>query len=88
MAKKEVEVLTKVGPKGQIVLKKEARSVLKIKPGTIVKQIVTPTEVRIKPVTRLDVEREMKRIEKLAKRLGRHWPKGLTSVDLIREERR
>ena len=80
MTKKEVELLTKVGPKGQIVLK--------IKPGTIVKQIVTPTEVRIKPVTRLDVEREMKRIEKLAKRLGRHWPKGLTSVDLIREERR
>jgi bifunctional DNA-binding transcriptional regulator/antitoxin component of YhaV-PrlF toxin-antitoxin module len=88
MTKKEVELLTKVGPKGQIVLKKEARSMLKIKPGTIVKQIVTPTEVRIKPVTRLDVEREMKRIEKLAKRLGRHWPKGLTSVDLIREERR
>jgi bifunctional DNA-binding transcriptional regulator/antitoxin component of YhaV-PrlF toxin-antitoxin module len=88
MTKKEVELLTKVGPKGQIVLKKEAQSMLKIKPGTIVKQIVTPTEVRIKPVTRLDVEREMKRMEKLAKRLGKHWPKGLTSVDLIKEERR
>ena len=54
----------------------------------LVRQIITPTELRIKPVTRSDVAREIKRVEKIAKRLGKHWPKGLSSVDLIREERR
>ena len=88
MSKKEVELLTQVGPKGQIVIRKEARLALDIKPGSIVRQIITPTELRIKPVTRSDVAREIKRVEKIAKRLGKHWPKGLSSVDLIREERR
>jgi bifunctional DNA-binding transcriptional regulator/antitoxin component of YhaV-PrlF toxin-antitoxin module len=88
MTNKKVELWSKVGPKGQIVLRKEARIALKIEPGSMVRQIITPTEIKIRPVTKLDVEREMKRIEKIAKRLGKHWPKGLTSVDLIREERR
>jgi bifunctional DNA-binding transcriptional regulator/antitoxin component of YhaV-PrlF toxin-antitoxin module len=85
---KKLELLTKVGPKGQIVLRKEARVLLKIKGGSIVKQIVTPTEVKIKPLTQLDIKNEMRRIDKVAKKLGKHWPKKLSSVELIREERR
>lgn len=88
MTRKEVELLTKIGPKGQIVLRKEARVALNIKPGSLVRQIITPTEVRIKPVTRMEIKREIARVERIAKRLGKNWPKGLTSVDLIREERR
>ncbi len=88
MTRKEVELLTRIGPKGQIVLRKEARTALNIKPGSLVRQIITPTEVRIKPVTRMEIKREIARVERIAKRLGKNWPKVLTSVDLIREERR
>jgi hypothetical protein len=50
--------------------------------------MATPTEDKIKPLTRLAIKHEMERIDKIAKKLGRHWPKKLTSVELIREERR
>jgi len=85
MTKKELELIAKLGPKGQIVLRKEVRKTLGIKPGSMIRQKIVGKKVILRP---FDWGVEMKRIEKIAKRIGRKWPRGLTSVDLIREERR
>ncbi len=85
MTKKELELMSKLGPKGQIVLRKEVRKTLGIKPGSLIRQKLVGKRVILQP---FDWNVEMKRVEKIAKRIGRKWPKGVTSVDVIREERR
>lgn len=81
----ELESWAKVGPKGQIVLRKELRVALGIKPGSMVRLMKTDHEVRLKP---LDVEKELADVERIAKMVSKKIPKGLTSVDIIRGERR
>jgi AbrB family looped-hinge helix DNA binding protein len=88
MTKKEVELLTKIGPKGQIVLRKEIRKALGIRPGSIVRTKLIGKEVRIKPLTDKDIEKEIREIEKIAKLISKRWPKGITAVEAIREQRR
>ena len=85
MTKKEVELLTKIGPKGQIVLRKEIRRKLGLKSGSIMSEKVVRRKIVLEP---FDWKQELKRVEKIAKAIGKKWPKGLTSVDVIREERR
>jgi len=84
MAKEEVELLAKVGPKGQIVLRREIRRSLGIEPGSMVIQSIKDKEIRIRPVEKEEVFR---RVDALAKKVGKYWPKGLTSVELMKRER-
>lgn len=85
MTKERVEYLTRLGPKSQIILKKDARKVLHIKPGSLVRVLATEDEGKFQPVSK---EEMMAKVEKIAKLAGKRWPKGKTSVDLVREERR
>lgn len=68
-----------------MMLKKNVRETLHIKPGSLVRVLATKSEGKFQPVSKEDMIAEVERIAKLA---GKHWPKGKTSVDLVREERR
>lgn len=80
----KLDVWTKVGPKGQIVLRKEIREAIGVKPGSVVRLMKTDHEVKIKP---LNPEEIIADVDRIAKMIGKKWPKGKTSVDIIREER-
>ena len=84
MTKKIVEI-TKIGPKGQVVLRKDLREALGIKPGEIIRQELTPEGILVKPIEKAEI---IKRVNLLSKKIGRSWPKGLSAVQLMREERR
>ena len=85
MTNKKVELLTKVGPKGQIVLRKEVRRALGIRSGSILKATLIDKKMILEP---FDLEKEMKEIEALAKKISKKWPKDLSAVGVIRDERR
>jgi AbrB family looped-hinge helix DNA binding protein len=85
MKKKEVELLSKVGEKGQIVIKKEIRSVLGIAPGSLIRQKLVNDKILLEVVRK---EEKMKRIEKIAEKIGKVWPKNVSAVEAIRRERR
>jgi len=79
-----LEVITRLGSKSQIVLRKDIREALGLKPGSIVKIKKLDNRAEIKPVTKEEMITE---VERIAKMIGKKWPKGKTSVDLIRQER-
>ena len=85
MTKEKVELLTRVGPKGQVVLRKEIRKALGIRPGMLLRESIIKRQVVLEP---FDWDKTLGQIEKIAKQIGKKWPKGSTSVDVIREERR
>ena len=85
MIKHSIEKIIRVNPKGQIVLRKEFRKVTGIQPGTVIKERLDGDKIVIE---RLDIEKEIAKIEKLASIIGKKWPKGLSAVQAIREERR
>jgi AbrB family looped-hinge helix DNA binding protein len=85
MKKKEVELLSKVGEKGQIVIKKEIRSALRIVPGSLIRQKLVNDKILLEVVRK---EEKMKRIEKIAEKIGKVWPKNVSAVEAIRRERR
>jgi AbrB family looped-hinge helix DNA binding protein len=85
MKKKEVELISKVGEKGQIVIKKEIRSALRIVPGSLIRQKLVNDKILLEVVRK---EEKMKRIEKIAEKIGKVWPKNVSAVEAIRRERR
>jgi len=85
MTKREVELIARLGPKGQIVLRRELRRAVGIKPGSLVVETIKDKEIVIKPVRE---EKIIERVRKIAKEVGKSWPKNLNSVELIREQRR
>lgn len=42
----------------------------------------------MRKLTKEEKRKEIKKVEKIARMIGKKWPKGKTSVDLVREERR
>jgi len=72
---------SKVGPKGQIVISKRLREKYDIQPGKQVEQIEIKGGVLIKPVPLLEDW------QRLSHKVGRKWPKKVSSVEAIREER-
>lgn len=84
MTKKELEITTRLGPKGQIVLRKEVRKALGVKPGSLVEQKVVGRKVILQA---FDWNAEMKALDRLAERVSKKWPKGVTSVQATREDR-
>ena len=82
---KRIEFLTKLSPKGQIVLRKEIRKAMGIQPGSMLRARLEDKHVVIEP---FDMKKEIKKIEEIAKKIGKKWPRGLSAVEAIREERR
>lgn len=81
---KKLEYLTRLSPKSQIVLRKEFRVAMGIKPGGILRERLENRRVVIEPV---DVKKEIEKIEKIAEMVSKKWPKGLSAVEAIREDR-
>ncbi|MBI2971398.1 MAG: AbrB/MazE/SpoVT family DNA-binding domain-containing protein [Candidatus Aenigmarchaeota archaeon] len=82
---KKIEYMTRLGPKSQIVLKKESRELMHLKPGSLVIVRTVKDKTELEPVTK---EQMIAEVKKIAKSIGKRWPKGKTSADLVREERR
>ena len=78
------KTIVKLGLKGQIVIKKELREKFGIKPGTYVETIVGREGILIRPVR---VKEELESVSKLREKITKLWPKGLDSVNAVREHR-
>lgn len=77
--------LVKLGPKGQILLKKELREKFGLKPGCYIETIVSTKGILIKPI---DTQKEFLDIHEIRKAITKHWPKDLDSVEAVREQRK
>ena len=77
--------VVKVGPKGQIQIKKELRDEYGLQPGRFVETIRNRNGILIKA---FDAEGELKKLQKFRQEISKKWPKGLDCVDLIREQRK
>jgi len=75
---------TKVGQKGQVVVVKELREKHDIKVGGVVEQISTERGVLLVPVS---VDDLLKELDTVAEDVGRNWPKGVSAVEAIGEDR-
>lgn len=40
-----------------------------------------------KKLTKEEIEKEIEKVERIARMIGKKWPKGKTSVDIIRDQR-
>ncbi|MBI2676192.1 MAG: AbrB/MazE/SpoVT family DNA-binding domain-containing protein [Candidatus Aenigmarchaeota archaeon] len=78
-------IVSKIGPKGQIVLKKKLRDKAGLKEGMLVEEELMEEGILIRP---MDAGRLMKGMEELAKKVSRKWPKDLDSAGAVRRERR
>ncbi len=81
----KIEYLTRLGSKSQLVLKKESRELMHLGPGSLVRVMTTQEKTELKPITK---EQMLADVKKIARMIGKRWPKGKTSVDLVQEERR
>jgi AbrB family looped-hinge helix DNA binding protein len=84
MKNERLEFLTRLGPKGQVVLRKEIRTALGLEPGSMVKLRRIDNKVIVKPVKKEEIVAE---VERIARMVSKKIPKGRTSVDIIREQR-
>lgn len=75
---------TRVGPKGQVVIMKELREKHEIKEGGLVEQISTERGVLIVPVS---VDNLLRELDNAAEEVGKSWPKRISAVEAIREDR-
>ncbi len=75
---------SRVGPKGQVVIAKELRQRHGIKEGGLVEQVSTEKGVLLVPMR---VEKLLGDLDDVAKEIGEGWPKGVSSVEAIRQDR-
>jgi len=75
---------SRVGRKGQVVVAKEFREKHGIKEGGMVEQISTEKGVLLIPVS---VDDLLKELDTVAEEIGRTWPKKVSAVEAIREDR-
>jgi len=77
--------IVKIGPKGQIVLKKEYREQFGILPGNYIETLITPEGILIRPT---NLKKELEDIHKIREIINKRLKKSFDSVDAVREERR
>jgi len=75
---------SKVGPKGQVVVVKELREKHRIREGGLVEQVSTDKGVLLVPIL---VDDLLKELDLIAENIGSSWPKGVSAVDSIKEDR-
>ena len=75
---------SKVGRKGQVVVAKQLREKHGIKEGGLVEQISTDRGVLLVPVS---VDDLLVELDVVAGELGEAWPKGVSSVEAVRQDR-
>jgi len=84
MTKLISERLVKLNQKSQLVVRKEVRKALGVGPGSMMREKFVGKRIILEP---FNIEEEMKKIDKIAHMIGKKWPKGLSSVEAIRQER-
>ena len=84
MKNKKVELLLKVGSKGQIVLRKKLREALGIREGSVIKVSLEDKKIIIEPI---EWDKELSEINEIANEVAKYWPKGLSAVEAVREDR-
>lgn len=77
--------ILKIGPKGQVLIKKEFREQLGILPGGFVEASLAREGLLLRAV---DPAKELKRLREVRTFVTRHWPKGMDCVSATRDERR
>lgn len=80
-----LNIVGKIGEKGQIVLKKELREKLGINKGMLVEEKLTKKGILITP---LENKKILADLEKTVKKVMEKWPKDLDSVQAVKRERR
>jgi len=75
---------SKVGPKGQVVVVKELRKRYGIKASGLVEQVSTRRGVLLIPVS---ADGLLKELDAVAEEVGKTWPKEVSSVKAVREDR-
>ena len=80
-----VGLVSRLGPRGQLVLKKSLRDKIGLKEGMLVEEKLTANGILVRAVEASSV---LKSVEETAKRVSRKWPKNLDSVEAVRRERR
>jgi AbrB family looped-hinge helix DNA binding protein len=75
---------SKVGPKGQVVVVKELREKYGIKEGGVVEQVSTERGVLLVPVSAGGL---LKDLDAVAEKVGKAWPKGVSAVEAVGEDR-
>ena len=78
------EYRSKTGPKGQVVIMKELREKHGLKEGRLVEQISTERGVLLVPVSADDL---LRKLDGVTEKIGNVWPKAVSAVDAIREDR-
>ncbi len=79
------KTVSRIGPKGQLVLKKKLRDKIGLKEGMLIEEELTKDGILIRPV---EVAAILKEIEEVAEEVAEKWPKDLDSVEAVRRERR
>ena len=75
---------SRVGPKGQVVVVKELREKYGIKEGGVVEQVSTERGVLLVPVSAGGL---LKELDAVAERVGKVWPRGVSAVEAVDEDR-
>jgi len=75
---------SRIGPKGQVVILKGLREKHGLKEGELVEQISTDKGVLLVPVSTDDL---LKELDAVAEKIGGAWPRGISAVEAIREDR-
>lgn len=88
MAGAKGDTITKVGPKGQVVLRKAIRDALNITPGMPVRQQITRDGVLIKPIDAEEISKMLQELDVIATKVSKHWKGKQDAVAAISEDRR
>ena len=80
-----ISSVSKIGPKGQIVLKKKLRDKAGLKEGMLVEEKFMAEGILIRP---MNTEKVLIDMEEIARKVSKKWTKGIDSVEAVRRERR
>jgi len=84
MAEETFEFVTRLGTKSQIVLRKDIREALGLKPGSMVRLRKMDHRIELRAVKKEELIAE---VDRIAEMVSKKIPHGRTSVDIIREQR-
>jgi len=80
-----IKTVSRIGPKGQVVLRKPLRDSLGLKIGMMVEEQLVPEGILIRSV---DARRLLRNVDTLARKVSQKWPKGVDAATAVRKERK
>lgn len=77
-------IMVRIGTKGQIVIRKNYREILGMKPGSYVQTELVGRGLLIKPQ---DAEKELQKVRRIREGIRKSLPEGFDSVQAVRAQR-